>query len=166
MDTRSHPELIDPSAFIATGAVIVGAVQIGAQCSVWFNAVIRGDTDRVDIGPRTNVQDGAIIHVDAGSPAVIGSGVTMGHAAVVHGATIEDDVLIGIGAIVLSGAQVGHDCILGAGTLITGSMVVPPRSLVLGLPGRVVRQLTDEEAASIQAAAERYVKYSEAYRKK
>ncbi len=166
MDAHHHPELIDPSAFVATGAVIVGDVHIGAQCSVWFNAVIRGDTDRVDIGPRTNVQDGAIIHVDAGSPALIGSGVTIGHAAVIHGATIEDDVLVGIGAIVLSGAKVGRECMLGAGTLITGDTVVPPRSLVLGLPGRVVRQLTDEEVASIKAAAERYVKYSEAYRKK
>ncbi len=165
MAVHHHPELIDPSVFIAEGAVIVGNVRLGAQCSVWFNAVIRGDTDRVDIGPRTNVQDGAIIHVDAGSPALIGSGVTIGHAAVIHGATIENDVLIGIGAIVLSGAKVGHECILGAGTLITSDTVVPPRSLVLGLPGRVVRPLTDEEVASIKAAAERYVKYSEEYRK-
>jgi carbonic anhydrase/acetyltransferase-like protein (isoleucine patch superfamily) len=156
--------MIDPSVFIAAGAVIIGEVHIGAQSSVWFNAVIRADTDRVVIGERTNVQDGVIIHVDTGQPALIGSGVTIGHAAVVHGALVEDNVLIGIGAKVLSGAQIGHESILGAGTLVTGGTVVPPRSLVLGLPGRVVRSLSDDEVASIKSGAARYVQYSAHYR--
>jgi carbonic anhydrase/acetyltransferase-like protein (isoleucine patch superfamily) len=163
LDTQHHPDYIDPSVFVAVGAVIIGDVHIGAQSSVWFNAVIRGDTDRVVIGERTNVQDGVIIHVDAGAPCTIGAGVTIGHRAVVHGALVEDDVLIGIGAIVLSGARIGCESILGAGTLVTGGTVVPPRSLVLGLPGRVVRSLSDDEVASIKSGAARYVRYSAQY---
>ena len=164
MDNQPHPELIDESVFIAPGAVILGDVRIGAQSSVWYNAVLRGDTDTISIGPRTNVQDGAVIHVDAGMPCSIGAGVTIGHRAVVHGALVEDDVLIGIGAIVLSGARIGHDCIIGAGSLVTGHSVIPPRSMVLGVPGRVVRSLTDEEVQSIRAAAEHYVQHSTRYK--
>ena len=164
MDNQHHPESIDESVFIAPGAVIVGDVRIEAHSSVWYNAVLRGDTDTISIGPRTNVQDGAVIHVDAGAPCSIGAGVTIGHRAVVHGALVEDDVLIGIGAIVLSGARIGHECIVGAGSLVTGRSVIPPRSMVLGVPGRVVRPLTDDEVRSIRTAAEHYVKYSEEYR--
>ena len=164
MDNQYHPELIDDSVFIAPGAVILGDVRIGAQSSVWYTAVLRGDTDTISIGPRTNMQDGAVLHVDAGAPCSIGAGVTIGHRAVVHGAFVEDDVLIGIGAIVLSGARISHDCIIGAGSLVTGHSVIPPRSMVLGVPGRVVRSLTDEEVASIHFAAEHYVKHSAAYR--
>jgi len=165
VDNQPHPELIDESVFIAPGVVVLGDVRIGAQSSVWYNAVLRGDTDTITIGPRTNVQDGAVIHVDAGMPCSIGVGVTIGHRAVVHGALIEDDVLIGIGAIVLSGARIGHDCIIGAGSLVTGHSVIPPRSMVLGVPGRVVRQLTDEEVQSIRAAAEYYVEYGARYKR-
>jgi carbonic anhydrase/acetyltransferase-like protein (isoleucine patch superfamily) len=165
MDNQPHPELIDDSAFIAPGAVILGEVRIGAQSSVWYTAVLRGDTDTITIGPRTNVQDGAVLHVDAGMPCTIGAGVTIGHRAVVHGALVEDDVLIGIGAIVLSGARISHDCIIGAGSLVTGHSVIPPRSMVLGVPGRVVRQLTDEEVQSIRAAAEHYVEYGAKYKR-
>lgn len=164
MDTQYRPDYIDPSVFVAEGAVISGDAHIGAQSSVWFNAVIRADTARVVIGECTNVQDGVIIHVDAGAPCTIGDRVTIGHRAVVHGALVEDDVLIGIGAIVLSGAKIGRESILGAGTLVTGGTVVPPRSLVLGLPGRVVRSLSDEEVASIKSGAVRYVQYSAQYR--
>jgi len=166
MDNQHHPELIDETAFIAPGAVILGKVHLGTQSSVWYNAVIRGDTDAISIGPRSNVQDGAVIHVDAGTPWLIGAGVTIGHRAVVHGALVEDDVLIGIGAIVLGGARIGHDCIIGAGSLVTGHSVIPPRSMVLGVPGRVVRQLTDEEVQSIRAAADHYVSYSADYKRK
>jgi len=164
VDTQHHPDDLHASVFVAPGAIITGQVQIGAQSSVWFNAVIRADTAPVVIGERTNVQDGVVIHVDAGAPCIIGHGVTIGHRAVVHGALVEDDVLIGIGAIVLSGAKIGRESILGAGTLVTGGTVVPPRSLVLGLPGRVVRSLTDEEVASIKSGAARYVQYSAQYR--
>lgn len=164
MNNQHHPELIDESVFIASGAVILGDVRIGAQSSVWYNVVLRGDTDTISIGPRTNVQDGAVLHVDAGMPCLIGAGVTIGHQAVVHGALVEDDVLIGIGAIVLSGARISHDCIIGAGSLVTGHSVIPPRSMVLGVPGRVVRLLTDEEVQSIRAAAEHYVEHGAKYK--
>ena len=157
MDNRHHPESIDESVFIAPGAAIIGDVRIDAHSSVWYNAVLRGDMDSISIGPRTNVQDGAVLHVDAGAPCLIGAGVTIGHRAVVHGALIEDDVLIGIGAIVLDGARIGHDSLVGAGSLVTRHSVIPPRSMVLGVPGRVVRSLTDEEVQSIHAAAEHYV---------
>jgi carbonic anhydrase/acetyltransferase-like protein (isoleucine patch superfamily) len=164
MDNQYQPALIHDSVFIAPSAVVLGDVRIGAQSSVWYNAVLRGDTDTISIGPRTNVQDGAVIHVDAGMPCLIGAGVTIGHRAVVHGALVEDDVLIGIGAIVLSGARISHDCIIGAGSLVTGHSVIPPRSMVLGVPGRVVRSLTDDEVQSIRAAAEHYVEYGGKYK--
>ena len=164
MNNQHHPELIDESVFVAPGAVILGDVRLQAHSSVWYNAVLRGDTDTISIGRRTNVQDGAVIHADAGSPCLIGAGVTIGHGAVVHGALIEDDVLIGIGAIVLNGARIGHDSIIGAGSLVTGHSVIPPRSMVLGLPGRVVRQLTDEEVQSIHAAAQHYVEHGAKYK--
>ncbi len=164
MDNHHHSELIDDSVFIAPGAVILGDVRLAAQSSVWYNAVLRGDTDTISIGPRSNVQDGAVIHVDAGMPCLIGAGVTIGHRAVVHGALVEDDVLIGIGAIVLSGARIGRECIIGAGSLVTGHSVIPPRSMVLGVPGRVVRQLTDEEVQSIHVAADHYVEYGAKYK--
>jgi len=168
LDNRHHPELIDESVFIAPGAVVLGNVRLGAQSSVWYNAVVRGDIAAISLGPRSNVQDGAVIHVDAGAPCLIGAGVTIGHRAVVHGALVEDDVLIGIGAIVspsapplrghgVSGARIGHECIVGAGALMTWRSVIPPRSMVLGVPGRVVRKLTDEEVQSIRTAAEHYV---------
>jgi len=164
VDHRPHPEWIDESVFVAPGAVVLGDVRLAEQSSVWYNAVLRGDTDTISIGPRTNVQDGAVIHVDAGAPCSIGAGVTIGHRAVVHGALVEDNVLIGIGAIVLSGARIGHDSIIGAGSLVTGRSVIPPRSMVLGVPGRVVRQLTDDEVQSIRTAAEHYVEYRARYK--
>ena len=164
MDNQPHPELIDESVFIAPGAVMLGDVRIGAHSSVWYNAVLRGDMDTITIGARTNVQDGAVIHVDAGSPCLIGAGVTIGHRAVVHGALIEDDVLIGIGAIVLDGARIGHDSLIGAGSLVTRHSIIPPRSMVLGVPGRVARQLTDEEVQSIRAAAKHYVESGAKYK--
>ena len=144
---------------------MLGDVRIAAQSSVWYNAVLRGDTDTITIGPRTNVQDGAVIHVDAGTSCSIGAGVTIGHRAVVHGALVEDDVLIGIGAIVLSGARISRDCIIGAGSLVTGHSVIPPRSMVLGVPGHVVRSLTDDEVQSIRTAAEHYVEHSARYKR-
>ena len=164
MDTRQHPELIDPSVFIALSADITGQVTIEAGSSVWFNAVLRGDSDRIVVGRRTNLQDGCVVHVDAGSPAVIGSGVTVAHRAVVHGAIVEDDVLIGIGAIILSGARIGRESIIGSGALVTGGTVVPPRSVVFGLPGRVVRTISDEELETVRRTAERYVQYAQEYR--
>jgi len=164
LDNSRHPELIAPDVFIAPSADIVGQVSIGAESSVWFGSILRGDTDRIVIGRRSNLQDGCIVHVDAGSPTLIGDGVTVAHRAVVHGCVVEDDVLIGMGALVLTGARIGRESIIGAGALVTGGTVVPPRSLVLGLPGRVVREVTDEELESVRRTAQRYLEYARQYR--
>jgi len=151
---------VDPSAYIDQSAQIIGDVEIGAESSVWMNVVVRGDVHRIRIGRRTNIQDGTIVHVMRGThPTTIGDEVTIGHAAVVHGCTIEDRVLIGMGVILLNGAHIGTDSIVGAGTLVTEETRIPPRSLVLGRPGRVVRPLTDDEVATIRDYAERYVGY-------
>ncbi|MGH2594179.1 MAG: gamma carbonic anhydrase family protein [Anaerolineae bacterium] len=163
MDSERHVELIDPSVFVAPSADIVGHVTIGAGSSVWFGSVLRGDTERIVVGQRTNLQDGCVVHVDVGSPALIGNGVTVAHRAIVHGAVVEDDVLIGMGAIVLSGARIGRESIVGAGALVTGGTIVPPRSLVLGLPGRVVRAISDEELETVRRTAQRYVEYARQY---
>ncbi len=164
MDIRHHSELIDPSAYVAPSADVIGQVTIGAGSSVWFGSILRGDTDRIVIGQRTNLQDGCVVHVDAGSPTLIGNGVTVAHRAVVHGCVVEDDVLIGMGAIILTGAHIGRESIIGAGALVTGGTMVPPRSLVLGLPGRVVRQITDEELESVRRTAQRYAESAKQYR--
>lgn len=151
---------VDPSAYVDQSAQVIGDVEVGPESSLWMNVVVRGDVHRIRIGRRTNIQDGTIVHVMRDThPTTIGSEVTIGHAAVVHGCTIEDRVLIGMGVILLNGAHVGEDSIVGAGTLVTEETRIPPRSLVLGRPGTVVRPLTDEEVASIRDYAERYVGY-------
>jgi carbonic anhydrase/acetyltransferase-like protein (isoleucine patch superfamily) len=164
LDHHRHAELIDPSVFVAPSADVIGQVIIGAGSSVWFGSILRGDTERIVVGQRTNLQDGCVVHVDAGFPALIGNGVTVAHRAVVHGCVVEDDVLIGMGAIVLSGARIGQESIVGAGALVTGGTVVPPRSLVLGLPGRVVREVSDEELETVRQTARRYAEYAKQYR--
>jgi carbonic anhydrase/acetyltransferase-like protein (isoleucine patch superfamily) len=163
--TRDWPARleIDPTAFIAPGAVVVGEVRIGARASVWFNTVIRGDTDAIEVGEDTNVQDLATLHVDEGMPARIGARVTVGHAAIVHGCVVEDDCLIGMGSIVLSGARVGAGSLLGAGTLIREGQVVPPGSLVVGAPGRVTGPVAEHHRAAIRHGAEHYVALSRSY---
>jgi carbonic anhydrase/acetyltransferase-like protein (isoleucine patch superfamily) len=152
-----RPELVHASVFIATGAIIVGDVTIGEDSSVWFNAVLRGDTDPIRIGRRTNIQDGCILHADPGFPCTIGDGVTVGHAAIVHGATVENDVVVGMRSVVMNGATIGTGSIIGAGSVVTEGTKIPPGSLVLGLPARVVRPVTPEELANLRAAAGRYV---------
>jgi carbonic anhydrase/acetyltransferase-like protein (isoleucine patch superfamily) len=157
---------VHPTAFIDDSAQVIGDVEIGEESSVWMSAVIRGDVHRIRIGRRSNVQDGTVIHVMNGThPTTIGDSVTVGHGALLHGCTIEDRCLIGIGAILLNGAQIGHDSIVAAGTLVVENMTVPPRSLVMGSPGRVKRALTDAEVVDIQAVADRYVGYRLDYMK-
>lgn len=152
--------VLDPTAYVDESAQIIGAVELGAESSVWMNAVLRGDVHRITIGRRTNIQDGTIVHVMNGShPTSIGSEVTIGHAAVVHGCTIRDRVLIGMGAILLNGVVVGEDSIVAAGTLLPEDTHIPARSLVMGSPGKVRRPLSDAEVASIRVYAERYVGY-------
>ncbi len=138
LEVRIRPELRAASAWIAPTATVVGNVHLGEQSSVWFGAVVRGDCESVTIGPRTNVQDLACLHADPGLPCVVGANVTIGHAAIVHGATVEDDCLIGIRATVLNGARVGRGSLIGAAALVTENAVIPPNSLVLGVPGKVV----------------------------
>ncbi len=166
MDITYHAELIDRSAYVAPNATIVGRVEIGAGASVWFGCVLRGDNEPIVIGACTNVQDLTVIHTDEGIPCTLGSGVTIGHRAVLHGATIGDGALIGIGAIVLNGATVGEDAMVGAGAVVTEGQVVPPRHLALGVPAKVVRELTDEEVKRLEAAAAHYVSRAEAFRKR
>lgn len=159
-----HPEWIDPTAWIAPGATVTGEVHLGERASVWFGSVLRGDVAAIHIGPRTNVQDGSVIHVDHGMPAAIGADVVIGHGAIVHAATVEDGCLIAIRATVLSGALIGAGSIVGAGAVVTEGKVIPPRSLVLGVPGRIVRELDDEQIAQVREQAARYVAYAQAYR--
>jgi len=147
------------SAFIHKRATVIGDVTLGERASVWPAAVIRGDTDHIVIGDDSNVQDGAVVHVDEGIPCVIGARVTIGHRAVVHGATVENDCLIGIGAIVLNKAVIGKGSIVAAGALVPEGMVVPPGSLVMGVPGKV-RPLTAEQAKRIAHGPENYVAMS------
>ena len=148
---------IDPSAFIASGAVVMGDVTIGADCSVFFGAVIRAEHDRIVIGGDTNIQDNCVLHVDAGFPLTVGRGVTVGHGAILHGCTVGDNTLIGMGAIVLNGAVIGKNCIIGAGALVPGNAVIPDGTLALGFPARVRRELTDEEISANAASAAGYV---------
>lgn len=148
---------IDPSAFIAEGAVVVGDVVLHPRSSVWFGCVLRGDTDRITVGEGSNVQDGTIIHGDEGDPTTLGAGVTVGHRVVLHGCTVEDGALIGMGAVVLNGAVIGARCLVGAGALVTQGKVFPPEHLVLGNPARALRPLRPEELEGLAASAAHYV---------
>ncbi len=151
---------VDATAFVDQSAQVIGDVHIGAESSVWMNVVIRGDVHHIRIGRRSNIQDLTMVHVmrDA-HPTTIGDEVTVGHSAVLHGCTIEDRVLVGMGAMLLNGSSVGSDSIVAAGSLLTEGMRVPPRSLVMGRPARVKRSLTDEEVAEIRWYADNYVAY-------
>ncbi len=151
---------IAPSAFIDDSAQVIGDVEVGDDSSVWMCAVLRGDVHWIRIGRRSNIQDGAVVHAMTGThPTSIGDNVTVGHAAVLHGCTVEAQCLIGIGAILLNGSHIGGGSIVAAGTLVTEGMKVPPKSLVMGSPGKVKRLLTQSEIAEIQAYADRYVAY-------
>ena len=144
--------------FVAPTAVVIGDVAIEHESSVWWGAVLRGDYDRISIGRRSNVQDNAVVHMDEGFPVTLGDSVTIGHKAVLHGCTIGNNSLVGINAVVMNGAVIGDDCLVGSNALITEGKAIPPRSLVLGSPGKVVRELSDEEVAEITDFAERYVR--------
>ena len=163
-DVSWRPELVAPSAFIAPGAVVVGDVTLEAQVNIWFNAVLRGDTEPLRIGAGSNVQDGAVVHADPGFPAVVATGCTIGHNAIVHGARVGDNALVGMGAILLNGVVVGRDSIVGAGALLTQGKRFPPTSLILGSPARVVRSLSPAEIESNRASAQAYVAKAAAFR--
>ena len=155
---------VHPTAYIDQSAQLIGDVELGQESSVWMNVVIRGDVNTIRIGDRTNIQDGTVIHVMRGThPARIGNEVTVGHAAILHGCTIHDRVLIGMGAMLLNGADIGEDSIVAAGSLVTEEKKFPPRSLLMGRPAALRRELTDNEVASIRDYAERYVGYRKDY---
>jgi len=155
---------IPTSCFIEETGVVIGDVVLGEHCSVWFHAVIRGDVHYIRIGDRTNVQDLCILHVTHDThPLIIGNEVTIGHAVILHGCTIKDRVLIGMGAIVMDGAVIGEDSVVGAGALVVEGMIVPPKSVILGSPARIRRAVSEAELAWIKESAENYVKYADLY---
>ncbi|WP_165171009.1 gamma carbonic anhydrase family protein [Adlercreutzia sp. ZJ242] len=157
-DSLYPAPVIDPSAFVAQSAVIVGDVTIGADATVLFNATLRGDCDsRIVVGDRTNIQELACVHVSHSADTLIGSDVTVGHGAIVHGCTIGDGTLVGMGAIIIDGARVGERCLIGAGALVTGSADIPDEMLVIGSPARAVRKLTPEEVEGLAVSARDYV---------
>ena len=150
------PQIAD-SAWVADNAQVMGDVVLGAEVGIWFGVVIRGDTDRIRIGARTNIQDLSVLHADLGKPLTIGSGVTVGHKAMLHGCTIGDDSLIGIGAVVLNGAVIGKGCLVGAGALVTEGKEFPDGSMIIGSPAKVVRELSPEQQQGLRRSADHYV---------
>jgi gamma-carbonic anhydrase len=155
--------VLGAGVYIVQGAVVLGDVTLGESSSVWCNAVLRGDINRITVGHHTNIQDNAVLHLADEHPCVLGSYVTVGHAAVVHACTVGDQVLVGIGAMVLDGAVIGEQCIVGAGALVTPGTQIPPGSLVLGSPGKVVRELTAEERTYLKKLAEKYAQVAAYY---
>lgn len=155
---------IPSSCFIEDTGVVIGDVVMGQECSIWFHAVIRGDVNYIRIGNRTNIQDLCMLHVTHDThPLIIGNDVTVGHSVVLHGCTIHDRVLVGMGAIIMDGAVIGEDSVVGAGALVVEGTVVPPKSLILGSPAKVKRPVTETELAWIKESAENYVKYAGLY---
>jgi carbonic anhydrase/acetyltransferase-like protein (isoleucine patch superfamily) len=163
--TTFRPEQCHPTVFVATHAIVVGDVTLAAEGSVWFHATLRGDVEPIRIGPRTNIQEGAVLHVDPGYPVTIGAGVTVGHRAIVHGATVGDNVIIGMGSTVLNGAVIGENSIVGANALVTEGKHFPPGSLILGSPAKVVRALTADEIERIRQGAATYVARADAFKR-
>jgi carbonic anhydrase/acetyltransferase-like protein (isoleucine patch superfamily) len=155
---------IDESAWIAPNATIIGDVRLAANVSIWWNVVLRGDNDPITIGENTNIQDGTVLHTDIGVPATIGTNVTVGHMAMLHGCTVGDGSLIGIGAIVLNHAVIGRECLIGAGSLVAEGKKIPDRSLVIGTPGRVVMELTNDDMERVRAGNHHYLDHIREYR--
>lgn len=157
---------IDPSAFIAPSADICGDVTIGPGASVWFGVVLRGDINRIELGASSNVQDGSVVHLADDFPCIIGARVTIGHRAMIHACTIEDECLIGMSSTILDGAVVGTGSIIGAGALVTQRTQIPPGSLVVGVPAKVIRTVTPQERLRVQALAKKYVAVAAAHKKR
>jgi carbonic anhydrase/acetyltransferase-like protein (isoleucine patch superfamily) len=161
---ETAPEF-DPSlAYVAPSAVVIGRVRLGRDASVWWNAVLRGDNEPITVGEETNIQDGCVAHTDPGFPLTLGARVTVGHMAMIHGCTIGDDVLIGIGSIVLNGAVIGRGTLIGASTLVTEGKEIPENSIVMGSPGKVVGEVTERHRAMIAAGVMSYVNRARLYR--
>ncbi len=163
--TQFNPNLVAASAWIAPNATVIGNVTIEEWVSIWFGTVIRGDVERIHIGARTNVQDLSCLHGDPGIPCLIGKGVTIGHAAIVHGATVEDNSLIGMRAVILNGATVGESSLIAAGAVVREGQQIPPRVLAAGVPAKIIRDLQPEDLERMRAGAEHYVQAAAAYRR-
>jgi carbonic anhydrase/acetyltransferase-like protein (isoleucine patch superfamily) len=159
-----YETLIDDSAWVAPGAAVIGCVTLGRRASVWFNAVIRGDNERIEVGEDSNVQEGAVLHTDPGYPMRIGRRVSVGHQAMLHGCRIGDGTMIGIQAIVMNGAVIGKNCIVGAGAVVTERKLFADNVLIVGCPAKVVRELTGEDAAKLADNATEYVERAQRYR--
>lgn len=155
--------MLDKTVFIAKSADVVGKVKLGNFTSIWFQTVLRGDVDSITVGDRTNIQDGTVVHVAPGHPTIIGEGVSIGHNAIIHGCEIGNNVLVGVGVIILNGAKIGDDSIVGAGSLVTKGKVFPPKSLIMGSPAKVVRELRQEEVNSIRDNAQEYLDIMKEY---
>jgi carbonic anhydrase/acetyltransferase-like protein (isoleucine patch superfamily) len=153
------------ACWIAPTAVVIGKVRLGSNASVWWHSVLRGDDEPITVGEGSNIQDGCVLHTDPGFPLVIGAGVTVGHMVALHGCTIGDGSLVGIGAVVLSGAVIGRNCLIGARALVPEGKEIPDNSLVMGMPGKVVREVTPEHLARMRESAEIYVERSQRYRR-
>ena len=152
-----HGKVTGTPLFIVGNATVIGNVTLGHQVGIWFGAVVRGDKDRIVIGDRSNIQDNCVVHTSKGYPVVLGSDVSVGHGAILHGCTLGDRVLVGMGAIILNGANVGEDTVIGAGAVITEGMQVPANSVVVGVPGKIIKQTTDAQRNHIKNNASSYV---------
>jgi carbonic anhydrase/acetyltransferase-like protein (isoleucine patch superfamily) len=168
---KTHMPSLGKNTWVASSADVIGDVTCGSDCSIWFGCVVRGDVHYIKIGNRTNIQDLSMVHVthyknndkSTGNPTIIGNDVTVGHRVMLHGCTIEDACLIGMSATILDGAVIGKESIVGAGALVTKNKIFPPRSLIVGSPAKVIRELTDEEVAELYASAKRYVEFKKDY---
>ncbi len=159
-----HQPAVHPTAWVADSAQVIGRVVLNADTSVWFGAVLRGDSDVLTIGRGTNIQDGSVLHADAGVPLTLGEGVTVGHQVMLHGCTVGDGSLIGIQAVVLNGAKIGRHCLVGAGALVTAGKEFPDGSMIIGSPAKLLRPLTEDEIAGLKRSAEHYVENARRYR--
>ena len=160
----THTPQIDPQSWIAPNATVIGQVHLAKNASIWWNATVRGDTDCIRIGENTNIQDGSVLHTDPGAPLTVGKWVTVGHKAILHGCTVGDESLIGMGAVVLNHAVIGRHCLVGAGALVTEGKTFPDGSLIVGSPARVVRQLAPEQMAALRQSAQKYIENARRYR--
>ncbi|MCA9122664.1 MAG: gamma carbonic anhydrase family protein [Planctomycetaceae bacterium] len=157
-------ELVAATAYIAPGAIVLGDVTIGPEASIWFNAVVRGDTESIRIGARTNIQDLCVLHADPGYPCILGDRVTVGHAAIVHGAIVDDDCMIGMRAVVMNGARIGKGSLVAVGAVVTEGTEIPPGSVVMGVPGKIRRDVTMADRERMAHAATHYVEQAKTFR--
>ncbi|WP_433492090.1 gamma carbonic anhydrase family protein [Nocardia grenadensis] len=164
IEVSGHRPEIDETAWIAPTANVIGRVKLGAEVSIWYNAVLRGDSELITVGERSNIQDGCVLHADPGFPATVGAGVSVGHNAILHGCTVEDDCLIGMGATVLNGAVIGRGSLIAANALIPEGARIPPGSLVAGVPGKVRRELTAEQQRGVELNAMVYLHHMSEHR--